>query len=748
MRTIAVRLNDDQLRSLDRIDSPTRSDAIRSLIEKEQGTLFVSGVTEDELVAELQESHLIPVDYAPESAAMQKLEHWFGSAQSGIKLDLMATTGQNMGQNLMTAAANEYKRDTETGAASSSLYVDPIILAMMRLSEYYFATEGDIFTAMTVPLEVGYQDFDFVSGDKGAIRACRSYLEDQLRLHEVLEGLYLDEVVYGQGYPIKQGGEVPDAIILPNPKHVAVSHPRGLGTPTMAYAPQDSQAVVDVLAEQPDFLFSPTYTNQWNEKDVPLVQSVPFKVGSIEQISLPKFQHNPYAQPWLSRASRAIDSRRYLEEMARATIEGVRNQLWVFTVDNPVRGEITALRSQIAAGRSARTGMLVWRGGLNVQMFVPGTIDNLLANETAWAYTMQVYRQLGITVRVVSGENPNRGSSADAETDVKVFLNRINYSRGKNERWMQRLVNAFYGNAKGKVPVVKLKDVELAVAQRLKDRLLPLLQYGLASPTRAFTEAGMDAESEKEQLIADDDFRTKYIRSYTGFAQSSPYGNTASPEPGRPVARQENEPRQKAAASLQGDYSDEIERLFSDMLTVTNDPDQSIEDKRRRVEWFILGLLAAAATWRRQAYIAGYVANGGIGQPSEDAINRVIAWDTANADKFQEDMLLALSGGEGLDQYWQRAGLYAMMGYRMAYTSGVFQAKQEQGYVAWRRLLRPYASKSGPCAVCIADAKTTHPIAESFFDHVNGVCGMVYLTFYRSQIETPSIVEIPAQVNE
>ena len=74
----------------------------------------------------------------------------------------------------------------------------------------------------------------------------------------------------------------------------------------------------------------------------------------------------------------------FLRKWPAATIEGVRNQLWLVTVDNPVKGEIPALSAQLSGTRSAWTGMLVWWWGTKIEQFVPGNIDQLLGMETHW----------------------------------------------------------------------------------------------------------------------------------------------------------------------------------------------------------------------------------------------------------------------------------------------------------------------------------------------------------------------------
>ena len=267
--------------------------------------------------------------------------------------------------------------------------------------------------------------------------------------------------------------------------------------------------------------------------------------------------------------------------------------------------------------------MLVWRGGTKIEQFVPGNIDQLLGMETHWEYTMRVYRQLGVSIRFVSGESPNKSSAGDQETDVKIQLNRLIYKRATFDRYLQYLTDRHIGKAKNP-PTVRLKDIELQIAQRIKDRLAPLMNFGLPSPRTAMTLGGLDYDAEMKQHEADYDNRQKYIYPYTGFAQAGPTGTAQHTEPGRPTGKVEQQPRQETKGNLMeaqliDDYETAVHDSWNTMESQLSDPAKTKDEKIRLIHVFILALLADSPPLRPQAYRAGYVYSGGTGTPDPAA---------------------------------------------------------------------------------------------------------------------------------
>jgi hypothetical protein len=706
-----------------------------------------------DFVAEAQ-ANSIPISGSstPDADAMEKLELFIAAANTGLRLDTSADLDAHtvMGS-IMSASAARADHYIEAASMGYGPFIDPAIRAMMELSEFY-SLEGDIWAALTVPLEVGFQDFDFPTGDKGAIREARGYLEDDLQMHDRLAEIFLNKQVYGNSIVIEggTGNEVTD-LVIPNPKSIGIGQAGPLAQVSFAYEPTTPAEAEALFKDQPSFFYQSTPA-LINEKQAP-INSFPLDPSRVKHFHTLKHAHNLYGIPPLARASRAIDTRRYLEEMTRATIEGLRNQLWVFTVDNPMAGEIPALSARLAATRSARTGFLAWRGGLKVEQYVPGSIDSLLAMDAHWEFTLRVYRQLGITIRFVAGENPNRTGSSDAETDVKVGLNKMIYGRAPFERYMQALIDRRLGTSKtlertGKRPTVRLKDIELVTAERVKSFLAPLMDRGLPSLRTSMTLAGLNYDDEIAQHEQDKEAR-KMIVPYTAFAQAGPSGTVEHTDPGRPGGKAESSARtpkgeapQSVKASLADDYYAGLLALWQD-FTLKVGVAPTPEEKSDLAQAFILGMLALGETMRRDAYLEGWFASGSHGLPSSERIDAVIAWDAANLERFEVEILARLTGGIALASLERRALWYAQQGYRVAYSTGKIDGMAEMGWTGWRRLLRPGASASGPCAWCTADSHMIHPVEEMFSDHPSGVCGMVMLQFYHATAPGP-VVNIPA----
>ena len=568
-------------------------------------------------------------------------------------------------------------------------------------------------------------DFRF-TGDEGAIKAAREYLES-LNISDIIEQLWLARYTYGASYafliPDAQGAI--ESIVCPNTKHIAIAPQPGLGARRIAYAPPQSvvQAIAG-LAELPKFVYRPI-GGQWNEVAV-YDGPAAFEINSegIASFAVPKLPNHIYSVPPLARAISAIDERRDTDYLRRATIKGFRSQLWLFRLENARKGEAAALRTALSS--DAKTGVIVWGSNLEVQQHTPKSLDDLMGNETRWASTMNVYRAMGLTPRVVAGESPtSRSASGDSETDVALYMNRLVYDRVPFERFLNRILRSKFGD---KAPQVALADIELAVAARIKSVLAPLMHFGVPSPQTVFQMAGLDPIREMQQHEKDWPWRKEYMFPYTGFSQAGPTGVTDSPSGGRPAGKTETKdraPKEKTQASTATDYSADVETHFEQARKSGNPAD---------LRAFFLWLYAASSAYRRPSYVDGYRTAGGRAQPDEDEIDGVVLWDKPNMDNFERDAVARVEAGESIDGMRWRALLYAHMGYKMAYMAGVFQAKREQGYDAWQRILHPESSEAGPCEVCMADAASIHPIEEGFWDHPNGVCGLKLIRFFRRGI--------------
>jgi hypothetical protein len=274
------------------------------------------------------------------------------------------------------------------------------------------------------------------------------------------------------------------------------------------------------------------------------------------------------------------------------------------------------------------------------------------------------------------------------------------------------------------------------------------MDRGLPSLRTSMTLAGLNYDDEMAQHKEDQAAR-KMIVPYTAFAQAGPDGTVQHTDPGRPGGKAESSSRtpkgeapQSVKASLADDYYAGLLALWQDFTAKVANV-TTFEEKSNLTQAFILGMLALGETMRREAYLQGWQDSGTHDVFNEDRLNAVIAWDAANLERFQTEILARLAGGVALASLERRALWYAQQGYRVAYTTGKIDGMAAMGWTGWRRLLRPGASASGPCAWCTADSHTIHPVEEMFSDHPSGVCGMVMLQFYHATAPGP-VVNIPA----
>lgn len=167
------------------------------------------------------------------------------------------------------------------------------------------------------------------------------------------------------------------------------------------------------------------------------------------------------------------------------------------------------------------------------------------------------------------------------------------------------------------------------------------------------------------------------------------------------------------ASNLQ-DYLGEINRIY-DALKVSGD-----------VTNFVTSLKGANNFWIGRFATRGYQEAAGVGTGDLGAANRAAEFINSFADKFGQD----ISASPDLDFRW-RSLMYPSEGHRLGYVLGQQEAMREHGARAWRRILHPELSKSGPCMLCIADSALIHPIDEDFvLLHPGDVCSVAETIAY------------------
>lgn len=661
----------------------------------------------------------VAADYlTPRSTAISKVERLIANVG-----DLDSPDGL---ENQILAAITRPEREVG-GAPPETMPSD--ILAMMKLAEIFELLEGDVHEILVAPIDIGLTKITVDSEDEGVEKEFID-LFDRLDMQEMVDHNWYGCQLYGQMYPVEMyDGKVPVSIAHLNPKSVLIGSMLGFGTRSMSL--EVDEALREALVEQGEpAIYYDSWGKEWNEFAVD-GRNILLNPEAVTHLHVRKLPFNRYAIPPIARAYRKLSTRQLLEEMVRATMEGLKNQFWLFTKEHFRPGEATALKAELAGARGDRTGYFVWPG-LEVKVFIPGSIDQLLANEKLFALTQDVFRSLGMSMRPISGESPTL-ARGDAEIDVRILMERVERDRARQLRWLEGFAKRYIAKQNSKAlkkspPIIKFALNTFKVEDLIKNRLAPLLTFGLLSIKTALQDAGYEYDLERGQK--EEEYADSHLwapkESFAQVAQPArgPATTTKSTStPGRTPDAQN--PRQLMKASIE-DYRLVVSESYKSVMDGEDD-----DEAKTAVAAFIAALLLANAMHIRDAYRRGYAEAGGIADVDVPRMTAAVLWNDEYAQKFEQDLLQAISEGKDLAAFERRANLYVPGGWRRGYMAGVFQAKREQGVTGWRRVLHPEASVSGPCELCVEDSKVIHAISEEFFDHPEGVCTAVFVVFYR-----------------
>jgi hypothetical protein len=302
-------------------------------------------------------------------------------------------------------------------------------------------------------------------------------------------------------------------------------------------------------------------------------------------------------------------------------------------------------------------------------------------------------------------------------------------------------------------PKMRLNDITPELESKIKDRLSPIFDRGAMSVETLHEMVGINHEQETERMKKEDK-ELWAVRST--FAQDTvkPGGETKTTtsqrSPGRP--QDEGQPQKKvaiAAASVAGErglYGAYESELMSRWQSFKSELEQERdEDRRKAIALAFLGAMAHINEQQRlRAYRGAYLRNGPKGDPDMERAVEIAMFDAQNFRNYQADILDAAIAGQPIDRYEHRTRQYALEGFKNAFMAGLFQAKSEQGWTGWRREVRPWGSKTGPCAACLADSVNIHPITEPFWEpHPDGACGAQFVQFYMSHGEAGMPIRVP-----
>lgn len=627
------------------------------------------------------------------------------------------------------------------------------ILAAMKLSEFYMRTEGDLFTTVVVPIQLALRDVQVQSDDKGVEQELAQIYED-IELQQLLLWNWLCIEQYGQSFPLEVwDGKNISGIVMLDPKYMKVGKQVSLTNSLYLTAPEGMEWSETALAEQIHPMVYDSFASDWNEQaakgnDIPLNNDYCF---ALFDLKLP-FQR--YAIPGLSRCFRPLSTRQILEEMQRATIEGFRNQLWVFKLTGhdgtaAPPAAISHLRSLIGNMTGERTGYFVWGGtDLEVEQHAPQSLDALMGNEMWLALSLHIYRQRGLNLKLVTGESPQGGQSSDMEWDVQIFMERLKFQRHqilRFERHLRKSIAKKRGPAwqKAKIEVHMIKpDMEL---QTLVEReLRPLGQAGWLSTQTILERAGYSYEVELQRKQDGEKDAHLFMPPPT-FSQATsqePVTTQESPT-GRPPGAKDKKKRQEVEGKVEFDAQDASFDAYLNKVYDLFDP--LVENPSRElVDAFIDGMKEVNATEIIRFAVDGYAVGGGAFEVDPQWIRGAVNFVNSFADGFRADLYGDVDAGRSVDDRRWRVYLYPQEGRHLGYMWGLQQAMRERGARGWKRVLHPELSETGPCIACITDSMNIHPITEGFWEpHPHGVCGAMAIAYYTAEEGMPIEVPVP-----
>lgn len=640
------------------------------------------------------------------------------------------------------------------------------IRAMMRLSDLYCRTEGDIFQLFEIPMDLSLREVEIECPDKGLKRSLEEIYDADtgIDIDECLYQIWLTSSIYGQAFPLEVwDGNTLTWIVHLNPTYVKVGigmggYALGLSNEGESWSDRAIQSQIPPMAYK-------SFAPGWNEvalngDDIPILKEY---CHAVREKSL-AFQR--YALPPLSRAFRAIGTRRIMEEMLRATMEGYRNQLWLFLLGDPEHQpsvpHITALQTTVNAMVGQRTGAMVWwNAPLDVQTHAPESFGDLKdAGETYVLFTRHIYQQLGIHPRLTSGEGSGGqiGGGGGAELDVRILLERTKFKRKRVVRWERHLRmnigRKMLGGSKTTMEnlsktLVRFARSPLEIEREVSEVLLPIYAAGGLSDGTLLGSAGFSYEIELQKKQEEEKnahlFTPKPTYSQTTVKPGTEPSESGSTPQGRPPEGE----KASGNGRVQASFLDEP--VFDEMLRTVYQSFSEMLSGKIDVPGFVGGLVETVETSAMEFGRQGYLAAGGAGTVNPDWIKGASDFVNSFAGGLQTD-LEAASNPESL--YW-RVYLYPQEVRHLSWMYGVQQAMKERGAKAWRRILHPELSETGPCEACVLDSAVVHPITLPFFEfHPNGVCSVQGVAYYTDvhmpilEVPIPGKVTLPERIRE
>lgn len=424
-------------------------------------------------------------------------------------------------------------------------WIDPRILSMMVASEALMLRNGDVWEAFNSQIDLGMGPIIVSHEDRGIEKAYREMFE-RINIEYILEDAWITRREYGNAYTLVMGEGERFSVVNLNPKHVAVGRQLQVGQRPFAFFPNSR----DPKALNSQFFHEKVIdTSIWNEWKDHGRGGVPLQPERVIHSHERKHHHMRYAYPPLMRAYESLTTRMVIGELIRGTAEGLKTQIRIWRLERPSKGEIGRLAANIRQVRSDRTYDLFWGGQLDFETVVPGTIDELLANETWMRLTNAVFRDLGMFLRLVSGEAPGDGTERGVQVEVQIALSRLKAEQRQSIQIARSIASLYsrYGSDRGlasvPLPTIRMAESVLSSSVLINEMYVPLMNYGIISIRTVLDNLGIDYETEISRIEAEADLRESVILPYTSFKQTAvdSAGNTKTVEhqqsQGRPKGR-------------------------------------------------------------------------------------------------------------------------------------------------------------------------------------------------------------------
>jgi len=683
-------------------------------------------------------------------------------------------------------------------AAETNIYQNPPqpiptgIRSAMTLAEFYTNTQGDVAQTIESPIDLSISDLVInVPKDKKIEQKLKDlYGPEKLNMKYILYQIMYNVGIFGSAYPM----EVPDDPERPNeivqiiplpPKFMWVGYHMVNGMLSQQKAMAGSPFMPSPYAIRP-WDNSPNWTQELAEKMFMPMTYNAFASGFNEQIVQgwglpvdPYYLHpvrskalhwNRYPQPPIAKAFRSISTRSIYQEMRRSLLEGFKNQLWLFILGTkdamPSPQEMMALKSAVDGLSGNRTGNLVWRYGLDVQVKAPTPLQDAISNEVSQAFKIEIFSDIGCNIRLTTGNKvsmPGSGAGdSGVEVDLSIWLTRLEFIRKNIMEWeyLFRMRQADRwdreGGGTGHAAREALQDPDavkfsrslLDISEEIKQIVLPLYTVGLTSPQTALRHADENYETElqnkkdyqpNQSLFMPPPSFNQMASNSSGESKTTPSNSSGRPPDSiNPNKMTAFDPTRLTAAFNDSDtkrlYYAAILAILTEDLWNENDVDK-----------FIADLKAANSEWLSKISAEAYQAAGGVGNVEPNIARLSANYVNSYADAFGDRLRGMLSNEEPIatENVRRNTMLYPQEGFRAAAVNATNQVMKERGASHWRRVLHPELSKRGPCSDCVADSQVLHSMDEPFaVMHPYDVCGTqdVGLQYFTGGI--PS-VEVP-----